>query len=110
MEGRWPRSAAAHQSTTMPTSLRAIVQARLDQLSLDEREVLQVAAVVGQNWTASLLGQVLQESLPIPDLLRHLAEREFLSEEVGGEEPTYNFAHGVTQEDRKSTRLNSSHT
>jgi len=59
-------------------SLRSIVQARLDQLSSDERRVLQVAAVLGQNWTGSLLAQVLEENVPVPDLLRQLAEREYL--------------------------------
>jgi class 3 adenylate cyclase/tetratricopeptide (TPR) repeat protein len=79
-------------------SLRSIIQSRLDQLSPDERRVLQVAAVLGQNWTGSLLGRVLEENLPVPDLLRSLAEREFLVQEMGGEEPGYGFAHAVTQE------------
>lgn len=79
-------------------SLRSIVQARLDQLSTEERRVLQVAAVLGQNWTGSLLARVIEENLPVPDLLRSLAEREFLVQEMGGEEPGYSFAHLITQE------------
>jgi adenylate cyclase len=79
-------------------SLRSIIQARLDQLSAEERRVLQVAAVLGQNWTGSLLGRVLEENLPVPDLLRALAEREYLVQEMGGEEPGYSFAHAITQE------------
>src|SRR5712691_7621608 len=79
-------------------SLRSIIQARLDQLSSEERRVLQVAAVLGQNWTGSLLARVLEENLPVPDLLRALAEREYLVQEMGGEEPGYSFAHVITQE------------
>jgi adenylate cyclase len=79
-------------------SLRSIIQARLDQLSIEERRVLQVAAVLGQNWTGSLLARVLEENLPVPDLLRALAEREYLVQEMGGEEPGYSFAHAITQE------------
>jgi len=79
-------------------SLRSIIQARLDQLSPDERRVLQVAAVLGQNWTGSLLARVLEENLPVPDVLRALAEREYLVQEMGGEEPGYSFAHAITQE------------
>ncbi|HLZ31405.1 MAG TPA: adenylate/guanylate cyclase domain-containing protein [Chloroflexota bacterium] len=79
-------------------ALRSIIQARLDQLSSDERRVLQVAAVLGQNWTGSLLARVLDENLPVPDLLRALAEREYLVQEMGGEEPGYSFAHTITQE------------
>ena len=79
-------------------SLRSIVQARLDQLSLDERRVLQVAAVLGQNWTASLLARVIEDNLPVQDLLRDLAEREYLIQEMGGEEPGFSFAHTITQE------------
>src|SRR5205814_2692922 len=78
-------------------SLRSIIQARLDQLSPEERRVLQVAAVLGQNWTGSLLARVLDENLPVPDLLRALAEREYLVQEMGGEEPGYSFAHAITQ-------------
>src|SRR5712691_6816381 len=79
-------------------SLRSIIQARLDQLSAEERRVLQVAAVLGQNWTGSLLARVLEQNMPVPDLLRLLAEREYLVQEVGGEEPVYSFAHSITQE------------
>jgi class 3 adenylate cyclase/tetratricopeptide (TPR) repeat protein len=79
-------------------ALRSIIQARLDQLSPEERRVLQVAAVLGQNWTGSLLARVLEENLPVPDLLRALAEREYLVQEMGGEEPGYSFAHVITQE------------
>jgi adenylate cyclase len=79
-------------------SLRSIIQARLDQLSSEERRVLQVAAVLGQNWTGSLLARVLDENLPVPDLLRALAEREYLVQEMGGEEPGYSFAHAITQD------------
>src|SRR5712692_5358252 len=77
-------------------SLRSIIQARLDQLSAEERRVLQVAAVLGQNWTGSLLARVLEENMPVPDLLRLLAEREYLVQEMGGEEPGYSFAHAMT--------------
>jgi hypothetical protein len=59
-------------------SLRGIVQARLDQLSAGERRLLQIAAVFGESYTASLLARVLDDNLPIPDLLRALAEREYL--------------------------------
>jgi adenylate cyclase len=79
-------------------SLRTIVQARLDQLSLEERRVLQVAAVLGQSWTGSLLAQVVVENLPVPDLLRRLAEREYLVPEMGDVEPGYRFAYSITQE------------
>jgi tetratricopeptide (TPR) repeat protein len=79
-------------------SLRSIIQARLDQLSSEERRVVQVAAVLGQSWTGSLLARVLDENLPVPDLLRALAEREYLVQEMGGEEPGYSFAHAITQE------------
>ncbi|HET6318740.1 MAG TPA: adenylate/guanylate cyclase domain-containing protein, partial [Chloroflexota bacterium] len=79
-------------------SLRGIVQARLDQLSAGERRLLQVAAVCGDTCTASLLARVLEDNLPIPDLLRELADREYLVEQMGDEEPSYSFAHGITQE------------
>jgi adenylate cyclase len=79
-------------------SLRSIIQARLDVLSPEERRVLQVAAVLGQSWTGSLLARVLDDNLPVPDLLRSLAEREYLIEEMGGEEPGYSFAHTSMQE------------
>src|SRR5262249_11447102 len=67
-------------------------------LPFEERRVLQVASVLGQSWTGSLLAQVLDASLPIPDLLRRLAEREYLVPEMGGEEPGYSFTHTITQE------------
>src|SRR5262249_34256110 len=97
VDGQW-RLVEGAETRLGVDSLRSIVQARLDQLSTQERRVLQVAAVLGQSWTSSLLGQVLEENLPVPDLLRQLAEREYLVVEMGGEEPEYGFAHTITQE------------
>ncbi len=99
VNGEWHllrRDAVAAGSSA--DSLRSIIQARLDQLSPEERRVLQVASALGQTWTGSLLARVLEENLPVPDLLRMLAEREYLVQEMGGEEPGYSFAHSITQE------------
>jgi predicted ATPase len=84
---------------TLPTSIQGIVQARLDQLLIAEKRLLQVAAVIGPEvpWPVlhTLMGQteeVLQHGL------QRVQTAELLYEMHVVPYPIYTFKHALVQE------------
>ena len=65
----------------VPPTLRAVLQARVDSLPWDEREVLQRASVVGEVFWDGLVGDLLADvgdRSEVTDLLRSLRQRELV--------------------------------
>ncbi|MBI2571245.1 MAG: AAA family ATPase [Candidatus Schekmanbacteria bacterium] len=63
----------------VPTTVEALLQARLDRLSRDEREVARAAAVVGRSFWRESVVDLVTDDLPqgaIGDALRRLEERD----------------------------------
>src|SRR5213596_2437104 len=84
--------AAPIEEITLPETVQAVLASRIDRLADRDKDVLQAAAVVGRDVPIELLRTVVD--LPAPELAASL-ERLSTAELLG---------------DRKSTRLNSSHT
>jgi class 3 adenylate cyclase/tetratricopeptide (TPR) repeat protein len=64
----------------VPETLHALIAARLDALAPPERELLQVAAVLGQNFTAQRVAAFTgQSEIDVQGLLASLVRKEFLS-------------------------------
>ena len=78
------------ESLEVPETLHALVAARLDALSADERRLLQHAAVLGKNFTpaavAALLGRDQAELQP---LLAGLARKEVLGQQSDPRSPEH---------------------
>lgn len=95
--------AVAEGHTSLPETVLAMVQARLDALEPEARRVLRAAGVFGEwFWTAGvahLLGD--QEATGTRDWLRVLAERELVSpvpvSRLGGQEE-HVFRHALVRE------------
>jgi adenylate cyclase len=90
----------------IPSSVRAVLAARIDRLPENRRRVLQTAAVIGKRFARS----VLREVLPAPEsdlqpILDDLVAAEFLF--AGGTEsdPEYVFKHPLTQEVADQSQL-----
>ena len=83
------RPTGAIESLEVPETLHALIAARLDGLSAEERRVLQDAAVLGKTFSrdalAALLG--LQPSGPRAELLGSLARKEVLSMQADPRSP-----------------------
>src|SRR5262249_7393885 len=80
-----------------PAALQEALQARLDRLDQDARELITTAAVVGRSFGLPLLERLL----PRARLRSTLSELEWLQlivEERGGPAPEYRFRHGLVQE------------
>jgi predicted ATPase len=88
-----------------PTELRisptvqGVLTARMDRLGAEEKELLQTLAVVGKEFSLSLLGKVVtQPEEELYRLLSHLQGGEFIFEQLAFPEVEYVFKHALTQE------------
>jgi tetratricopeptide (TPR) repeat protein len=98
----------AHSLPTIqvPATVQAVLAARIDRLPLEEKHLLQTAAVMGTEVPLALL-QVVAE-LPEEALrsgLTHLQDAEFLYETSLFPELVYTFKHTLTQEVAYSSLL-----
>jgi adenylate cyclase len=83
----------------VPTTVQAILSARIDRLPEREKRLLQVAAVIGKDFSEPLLAEVA--ALPANELKEALAalrRGEFLHEQAVYPVIEYSFKHPLTQE------------
>jgi class 3 adenylate cyclase/tetratricopeptide (TPR) repeat protein len=91
----------AHALPTLQISatVQAVLAARIDRLSPEEKRLLQTAAVIGMEIPLPLLqavGELPEEALHLG--LAHLQDAEFLYEARLFPELVYTFKHALTQE------------
>ncbi len=83
----------------VPTTVQTMLEARIDRLSQEQKQLLQAAAVVGKDVPYALLAAVVKQ--PAETLrceLAHLQEAEFLYETQIFPDPEYSFKHALTHE------------
>ena len=83
----------------LPSTVQAVLAARIDLLAEREKGVLQTAAVIGREFAEPILRRIVE--LPNAELaaaLQRLTAAEFIYEEALGPEPEYTFKHPLTQE------------
>jgi predicted ATPase len=105
-----PRGASLQEQTLptlhLPPTVHGILAARIDRLAIEEKELLQQLAVIGREFSLSLIRQVIarpEENLH--HLLSLLQHKEFLYEQSAFPEVEYLFKHALTQEVAYSTVL-----
>jgi class 3 adenylate cyclase/tetratricopeptide (TPR) repeat protein len=78
-DGRW-LPAGDLTDVTIPPTITALLAARLDQLSPDERAVLEAASVVGKEFFLGVVRELLPEGArpSVPGLLMSLVRKEFI--------------------------------
>jgi len=91
---------AADQGSALqiPDTIEEVLLARIDRLSPAARGVLQHAAVLGPEVSLRVLRALLGDPEDVEANLAELSRLEFLYERYEGDEPTYVFAHGLTQD------------
>ncbi|MBI3303806.1 MAG: AAA family ATPase, partial [Deltaproteobacteria bacterium] len=83
----------------IPPTVQGVLAARIDRLPAAEKELLQTLAVIGKEFSFSLLRQVVNWSEDtLHPLLSHLQEAEFIYERPAFPEVEYIFKHALTQE------------
>ena len=95
------RVGIAHQyvDLRLPTTVQGILAARMDRLPPDEKGLLQTLAVIGREFSASLLKRVVaQPETELYGQLAHLQAAEFIYEQPAFPDVEYIFKHALTQE------------
>jgi len=82
----------------VPDTIHDVVMARIDRLPEQLKRLLQMASVIGREFSLHLLSAVWRGAERIEDLLRELTRLEFLYERVVGDATVYVFRHALSQE------------
>ena len=83
----------------MPTTVQAVLAARIDRLPPAEKRLLHTAAVIGTEVPVPLLQAIAElPEAAVHDGLRHLQAAEFLYETHLFPEHAYTFKHALTHE------------
>jgi class 3 adenylate cyclase/tetratricopeptide (TPR) repeat protein len=100
------RLATALPSIQVPATVQAVLAARIDRLPLEEKQLLQTAAVIGIEVPLALLQAVAEVPEELLRLgLTHLQAAEFLYETRLFPEHEYTFKHALTQQVAYETLL-----
>jgi ABC-type transport system substrate-binding protein len=82
---------------SIPAAIQEALQARLDRLDAEARELLATAAVIGRSFGLPLLEQLLPGTRLLPNL-SELQWLQLIVEERSLPVPEYRFQHGLVQE------------
>jgi class 3 adenylate cyclase/predicted ATPase len=83
----------------LPPTVQGVLAARIDWLPPEEKALLQTLAVIGKEFSLSLLTRVVEQPEDeLQRLLAHLQAAEFIYEQPAFPEPEYTFKHALTQE------------
>jgi predicted ATPase len=78
--------------------VEAVILSRIDRLDLQERDVLQVASVLGREFDGYLLDGIYSETRALRKSLRNLERMDLIKEERSEKQIRYVFKHIMTQE------------
>lgn len=93
------RLAKATQTFRIPATAQAILAARIDRLAIEDKRLLQAAAVIGKDVPFTLLQAVAEETEEsLRSGLDNLQAAEFLYESRLFPDLEYTFRHALTQE------------
>ena len=95
------------QSISVPPTVEAILAARIDRLPIEDKRVLQTAAVLGKDVPFGVLKSITEgPELDLRNSLSRLQAMEFLKETRTSPEPEYRFKHALTHEVAYGSLLN----
>ncbi len=93
------RDRPSAETLQIPTSVQAVLAARIDRLTPDEKALLQQLAVIGREFPLSLVRHVVtQPEDEVYRVLASLQHKEFLYEQPAFPEVEYIFKHALTQD------------
>jgi predicted ATPase len=91
----------------LPATVQVVLAARIDRLAERDKQVLQIAAVIGREFTEPVLRRVVELSeADLAAALHTLTSAEFVYEEALFPETHYAFKHALTQEVAYNSLLN----
>ena len=90
-DGSW-RAVDELADVEAPPTIQALLAARLDQLTLGERGVLERAAVIGKLFSRENVAALLSEGAPLDELLSSLVRKDLIRPDRAGDE-AFRFRH-----------------
>ena len=103
-EGHW-HATKEIENITVPDTLAAVINTRLDRLDEESRRVTQSAAVIGRHFSHDILVSMQPTRASLDEPLTDLQRRELIHERTRIPERTYSFKHALTQETAYNTLL-----
>ncbi|CAG1003950.1 adenylate cyclase 10 [Anaerolineales bacterium] len=94
--------ANAQAETSLPTDVRSVMVARLDCLTLQVKEMVQTAAVLGREFEVRVLGEMLRSD---QDFSNHIAQAENANIWIALNEIEYIFRHALLRDAAYSMQL-----
>jgi class 3 adenylate cyclase/tetratricopeptide (TPR) repeat protein len=83
----------------IPATVQAVLASRIDRLAPAEKELLQTLAVVGREFSLTLVQRVTSRSSDeLEQMISYLQLREFINEQPAVGDVEYSFKHALTQE------------
>ncbi|MDC8448355.1 MAG: AAA family ATPase [Nitrospira sp.] len=79
----------------LPTTVQAIIQSRLDRLPPDEKEMLEIASVIGRVFPLTLIQSLYNGRQSLHDVVSSLIAADMITQV---EEGTYTFKHVLIQQ------------
>ena len=89
---------ADEEGGAVPETVQQVLAARIDRLTADQKAALQVAAVLGREFSLDSAEEVWDGDVPLEARLQELKGLEFLRERHGGPERIFVFTHALTRE------------
>jgi class 3 adenylate cyclase len=89
---------AGEAGVAVPETVQQVLAARIDRLTADQKAALQVAAVLGREFSLDLAEEVWDGDVSLEARLQELKGLEFLRERHGGLERIFVFTHALTRE------------
>jgi class 3 adenylate cyclase len=89
---------ASAKSLRLPETIQALLLSRLDRLDRNTKEVLQAAAVIGREFTRTILQRVTRNDANLGSCLSSLKGVGLIQQMHVLPEATYKFRHALTQE------------
>jgi adenylate cyclase len=82
----------------LPDTVEAVILSRIDRLDLQERDVLQVASVLGREFDDFLISGIYPDAELLKRSLRNLQRLDLIRQEKGEKQLRYFFKHIMTRE------------
>ena len=82
----------------VPDTIQGVIMARIDRLAEAPRRALQLASVVGREFTVRLLARIADMETPLEPPLQELKVLEFIYERSVYPELAYMFKHALTHD------------
>jgi tetratricopeptide (TPR) repeat protein len=89
----------------VPDTIQEVILSRIDRLERQAREAIQLASVIGREFTVRLLNRISDTEAKLDDLLAELKSLELIYEKAYFPELSYMFKHALTHDVAYSTLL-----